>query len=167
MLLQSFCLFSELAANLRLSDHSGGDTDTLGPLPGIGTGPGGWSSSDDQLSLPPYEAHQYLPPPTAIPAHIGSSASPGRLSCLLLHGDMFASIRKPFLRWLLIGCRGYRLFPWILIVAMVTKNFGVAVLFFKMDEFESLCRSEQRRTAFWPWFRSWVIGARLGTRFWL
>lgn len=43
---------------MRLSDNSGGDNDTLGPLP---SGPG-WSSSDDQMSLPPYD-HPTIPPP--------------------------------------------------------------------------------------------------------
>lgn len=45
-------------SQMHLSDNSGGDTDTLGPLPTMGNGPG-WSSSDDQISLPPYDGpHQ-------------------------------------------------------------------------------------------------------------
>ena len=61
---------------LHLSDNSGGDTDTLGPLPhGMGNGPG-WSSSDDQISLPPYEgaSAMYLRPQMMQ----SGSNSPGR-----------------------------------------------------------------------------------------
>ena len=55
---------------MHMSDNSGGDTDTLGPLPGMSNGIG-WSSSDDQISLPPYEGvnPQFYPP--------RSSQSPG------------------------------------------------------------------------------------------
>lgn len=62
--------FKKAAANnlstefsqMHMSDNSGGDTDTLGPLPGMSNGIG-WSSSDDQISLPPYEGvnPQYYP----------------------------------------------------------------------------------------------------------
>ena len=58
---------------MHLSDNSGGDTDTLGPLPHMGTGPG-WSSSDDQLSLPPYDGPQH---PQFYPPQY--SQSPGML----------------------------------------------------------------------------------------
>ncbi len=60
---------------MHLSDtNSGGDTDTLGPLPHMGTGPG-WSSSDDQLSLTPYEGlQQHYYPPGPPPQY---SQSPG------------------------------------------------------------------------------------------
>jgi segment polarity protein dishevelled len=43
--------------DMHLSDNSGGETDTLGPLPGdMGQA---WSSSEDQLTLPPYESNYY------------------------------------------------------------------------------------------------------------
>lgn len=72
------------------SNDSGGDTDTLGPLPGnfYGGGPG-WSS-DDQLSLPPYDAHApFYPNPMPLGSSRGApstytqksgSRSPGQSS---------------------------------------------------------------------------------------
>lgn len=47
-------LFVELT-QIRLSDHSGGETDTLGPLPSDMNNGQMWSSSDDQISLPTIE----------------------------------------------------------------------------------------------------------------
>lgn len=55
--IRCYCNLVEFS-QMHLSDNSGGDTDTLGPLPTMGNGPG-WSSSDDQMSLPPYDGpHQ-------------------------------------------------------------------------------------------------------------
>lgn len=55
------CFVTELT-QIRLSDNSGGETDTLGPLPSDmgGNGPV-WSSSDDQISLPTIEGSNYYP----------------------------------------------------------------------------------------------------------
>lgn len=115
-------LFTELS-NLHLSDQSGGDADTLGPLPGIGTGPGGWSSSDDQMSLPPYEAHQYIPHPIAVHPHMGTSASPGKsylLPWLQVHKKLFSWMRAfvsmVTYEWVFVStvtCKCICLFPWL------------------------------------------------------
>ena len=63
-------------SQMHFSDNSGGDNDTLGPLPTMGNGPG-WSSSDDQISLPPYDTshqqQQFYPPYSQSPGTIDSN----------------------------------------------------------------------------------------------
>ena len=63
-------LLTDLSQLHHGSNDSGGDTDTLGPLPGNYYGGHGWSSSDDQLSLPPYEGQSHFHPN---PIPLGSS----------------------------------------------------------------------------------------------